>query len=248
MGKKNKNKGGNAPAAQSNDTGTDNTTVQSETSTAPAATQVTASDAGQTNMENNNPNSSETTETATPKKRIPMARVFIGGAIAVITKNVQSVRDYVGGFMNLNVGARKGYDNYWAKEDGFTNPESIMKLTPQGIGKMLAILHHRAALLIAEGGEAASETLDVLEGIKAYQQIAVAEAQTVAQQKLFADALATMTKANGGDEAKARQMLAAMAQTVPAATVHQTQTIGDSGAKIEDAEDAPKENEHADVV
>lgn len=241
---KGKKKGSKATqqAAQTNEAANSDTNVQSNA-------EVTGSNANASNMENNTQSSDATvssTEVAKPK-RIPQARVFIGGVVAAITSSVDSVKAYVHGFMTLNVGARKGYDNYWAKEDGFTNPESIMKLTPQGLGKMLAVIHHRAALYIAEGGDNAVETLAVLDGIAAYQKIAVAEAQTVAQQKLFADALATMTKANGGDEAKARAMLAAMAQTAPAATVATSQTIG-SSEPLNDAEDeAPVEEETANA-
>ena len=188
------------------------------------------------------------------KKRIPMARVFTApGIVAIITASVDSVKTYVQGFMGLNVGARKGYDNYWAKADGFTNPESIMKLTPQGIGKMLAILHHRAALYIAEGGEDGAEVIAVLDGIRQYETIAVTEAKEVARQKLFNDALAMMTKAFGGDEKKAREALAQHAHAAPkpqAATVQHTEpTIGEAGATLDTAEDTAEsvENELEDA-
>lgn len=211
---------------------------------------ITGEDAPAVIMENNTPTTVATVETV-KAKRIPMSRVFIGGVISALSGNVDSVKSYVKGFMALTVGARKGYDNYWAKEDGFTNPESIMKLTPQGIGKMLAVLHHRAALYIADGGENASQTLGILEGIRAYELVAVAEAKDTAQNKLFAEALATMTKAMGGDESKARQALANFALTptaVPAATVKAPEpTIGESGGIIEDADDSAPETSDAEA-
>lgn len=185
------------------------------------------------------------------KKRTPMARVLIDGAKSILTGAVDSVTNYVNGFMALPVGPRKGYDNYWSKEDGFTNPETIMKLTPQGLGKMMAICHHRAALYIAEGGQIGTETLAILGAIRDYEEIAVAEAREVVKRKELAaaesqarSAIENLARARGCtiDEASkamgAFAVPAATTQTVPAATVAADEkTVGESdAADVETAE------------
>lgn len=201
----------------------------------------------ETTAANETPTTDATAQTAAPaaeekKKKIPMARVFnADGSVALLTKGVESVKRYVKGFMSLAVGARKGYDNYWAKEDGFTNPESIMKLTPQGIGKMMAILQHRAALYIADGGELGSEMQDVLTGVREYESVAVSEAKSVAEAKAIEEALATVAKARGCSIDEARKFMAAFAATPPAtraAVVESEPTIGETGATVDQTEES----------
>lgn len=178
------------------------------------------------------------------KKRTPMARVMIDGAKSALNGAVASVTNYVNGFMALPVGPRKGYDNYWSKEDGFTNPETIMKLTPQGLGKIMAICHHRAAMYIAEGGSTGSETLAILSAIRSYEEIAVGEARSLAKRKELADAelqaqaaIENLAKARGCSVDDARKAMSAFAtpavitQTVPAASVNADEkTVGESDA------------------
>lgn len=176
------------------------------------------------------------------KQKIPMARVFIDAdptkGPMLLGRAVATVKSYVKGFMSLPVKARKGYDNYWAKADGFTNPVTIMKLTPQGIGKMMAILHHRAALYIADGGENATEMLNILKGISDYETVAVSEARIVAENKAMHDALSTIARAKGCTLEEARTFMAQFAsqpmQTTRAAVVEGEPTIGESGATVED--------------
>lgn len=178
-------------------------------------------------------------------KKVPMARVFAadGKTVLKIDGTVESVSTYVKGFMSLPVGARKGYDNYWAKEDGFTNPESIMKLTPQGIGKMVAICQHRAALYVSEGGEKGAEMTAVLEGLRQYESVAVAEAVAVAQSKLISQARETLKAAGMKPEAidaALASMTASLAPfaAAPAPTVeNDAPTLEESGDGIADADD-----------
>lgn len=238
---------------------TDATTAGAvETVAAPAAPEVTgtapASDATDGSAPSVEINVTDAATGKVKKKRVPMARVFnADGNVMLLDGNVGSVKGYVTAFMALPVGARKGYDNYWAKEDGFTNPEAILKLTPQGIGKMLSILQHLAANIIGNGGDEGTEMSGILTAVRGYEEIAVAEAAAVAQNKLIEEALASLTKALGGDQNKARAMLAQHMPTAtpaqianagaPASSVTATEpTLEESGGTVPDAEDnAPAE-------
>jgi hypothetical protein len=256
MGKNRKNKGSNAPAAQTNDNATPvETTPATAVEPTNETTIQTASDGGSSDNGNGattaNDGGSQPSGENKPKK-VPMSRVFINGVISRIDATVESVSTYVKGFMSLPVGARKGYDNYWAKEDGFTNPESIMKLTPQGIGKMIAVCQHRAALYISEGGEKGTEMAAVLEGLRKYESVAVAEAAAVAKNKLISQARETL-KATGMAEHLIDAALASLAPNAVKATVapatveNSAPTLEESGDGIADAEDAPADEETANA-
>lgn len=188
------------------------------------------------------------------KKRIPMSRVFLSdGSIARIGRSVDTVRSYLRGFLALGVGARKGYDNYWAKSDGFTNPVSIMKLTPDGISKMMAVLHHRAALYIAEGGDKGTQMENALLALSEYQTIAVAEAKLAAEAAKQDEVAATIAKAKGCSIDEARQLLAAFVPTTVAApapvasVVAPESTKGETGSAIEDSGDGAEDTEELPV-
>jgi len=186
------------------------------------------------NIVQSNPTNSTTTdeiEVVLPakKKREPMARVYVGGdktqGAMLLNASVESIKNYVVGFMGLLVGAKKGYDNYWSKEDGFTNPQSIMKLTPQGLGKIIAIAQHRAALYIAAGGDKSTEMTGILSAISEYEAIAVASARTIAQDKAFSEAADALSKAMGGDIEAARKRLATYSQTLEVEEVKEVEEV-----------------------
>lgn len=151
-----------------------------------------------------------TADESAPKKRgrIPMARVFNeDGSTMLITDDVESVTSYVNGFLNLPVKERKGYDNYWAKEDGFTNPQSVGKITPQGIGKMLAILHYEAVKYLERGGQQCDEMKRVLDGIEAYKSVAAQAAREHAEVQKQINAAQTVAKAQDISIEEAAKMI-----------------------------------------
>lgn len=163
-------------------------------------------DVEQVEAETTGENESPDTMTETPKKkRVPMSRVFKeNGETLLLDGDVENAKAYVHGFKSLNVGARKGYDNYWAKKDGFTNPQAVQKLTPQGIGKMMLVLLDLAANIQTQGGEAADEMNQILMAVNEYGNVAVEEAKMLAvakakadADKALSDAAAMVAKANG---------------------------------------------------
>jgi len=133
------------------------------------------------------PKTEKPKKVATGGKRIPMARVFINGAIAQLGTGVDSVVAYVSGFRKLPSRTKAGYDNFWSKEDGFTNNEKYLRITPQGVGKMMACLAYRAARIIARGGEDAKLMQTIWTDVQSYMDIALKQAvHDVAQEDIIA--------------------------------------------------------------
>jgi hypothetical protein len=144
----------------------------------------------------------------TGAKRVPMARVFIGDAIAMLSDAPESVAVYVRGFLKLPVRARAGYDNFWSKDDGFTNAQKFRTITPQGVGKMMAVLQYRAASIIAAGGDNATLMQNILNGIEENFDTALADATHEHEQAALNVAFGELVEALDGNAEAAREKLA----------------------------------------
>lgn len=182
------------------------------------ATVMTLPDGPQVEETNEEPARRKKAKRIVNGKSVPFARVFTdeaNGVIAVIGATPGSVRDYLSGFKALSVRPTAGFDSFWGKVDGYSNPVTPYEATAHGTAKMIAVAFDNMARLINEGGDEGKAASDAMEGLLAYWTIALVEAKQAAEQKGLNEALATLTKAMGGDETAARAKLAQFAtQTV----------------------------------
>lgn len=188
--------------------------------------------------------------------RIKLEAERVKGTANVVNigNNAETVAAYVKGFNDqAPQEGSGGYTSFVTVEDAYTNKDMIESFGPQGVAKQLALLISRAAAIIIGGGDDATEMAAALEGINAYQKVAVDEARKASEQKAVDDALATLAKSFGGDMSKARAALSGFAQsngiTLPTAAVEPTdtaETLANSGGNIadddmEDLADIPEE-------
>jgi len=97
------------------------------------------------------------------------------GTIFGINASADTVVAFLRGFNAIPQKKRSGYDKYY-NDNGPTNPESPRALSPQGIGKMLAVFLEKAHETIARGGADGEEMKIILAGIVGYNDIAASEA------------------------------------------------------------------------
>jgi hypothetical protein len=164
-----------------------------------------------------------------------------------IGDNADSVEKYIKGYMQFAPHEGSGgYSSFVTVNDAFTNQDMILSFTPQGILRQIALLLHRAAQIMNEGGEGSAEIAAGLGGLNEYQKVAVEKAREHSQQAAIDAAIATLAKAMGGD---VKAAAAKLAQFTSNATPEQLASANAAGTRAAapasslDAEDLGDEDD-----
>lgn len=176
---------------------------------------------GVNNMEQQNQSETGSEVVATKRRRQGQVIDQNGNAL-LLDGSLERATKYVAEFLALPDGPKKGYDTFWSRKTGYTNPRSIATAKPQGVGKMMLVLQHVAAMHIAAGGDEGAEMAAILSAVSQYSTVAQQEAAKQAEilvkqaeDAKTAEAVATIVKAKGVDEATARQVLATLGIGLP---------------------------------
>lgn len=129
--------------------------------------------------------------------RVAKNRVTVDGKDFQIT-DTNSVSNFLKLFREANFNPSGGNVQY-INNHGFTNTETPARMTPQGIGKIIAQLLESAALKIAKGDAEAEEMKTVLSAVLQYAEVAEQNvAEYLKNQKIKA-AQAAIAAAGGID-------------------------------------------------
>jgi hypothetical protein len=199
-------------------------------------------------MQNESSTSPVTNEAATPviaerkKPNRGQHRVITAeGTSMLIGATADTVKAYISGFKaKAPLKGSGGYTSFCTVDDGFTNQRMVAAFTAEGVSKMMALLIARAAdILISDNAEDATAMAAALEGLKAYQEVAITEAKDHKERQAMENAIATLAKAKGCTPEAARAALANFAATPivqtappPVAAAEET-TLAKSGGTIE---------------